>query len=109
MAGDHGLSDIRFVAYDNSALAAQIDGLRNGEGTESLQNAMMALVRIAMGLSVADQTLRDQLAAIGVTWQGEAADGEPFGDEDVAVLQEDGVVRADELSGRKLFARLFAA
>ncbi len=35
MNGDYGLSDIRFNGFDNSGLAEQIDGLRNGAGTDT--------------------------------------------------------------------------
>ena len=40
--------------------------------------------------------------------QREAADGDPFGDEDVAVVDPDGGVGVDELSGDELFARCAA-
>src|SRR6266536_3613218 len=75
MAGDHGLSDLRFVGYDNNGLAEQVDGLRNGQGPGTLNEAVLALIALSDGLADTDDALRKQLAAIGVSWQGEAADG----------------------------------
>jgi hypothetical protein len=75
MAGDYGLSDLRFVGYSNGMLADQVDGLRNGQGPGSLNDAVLSLMALADGLADTDEALRQQLAAIGVSWQGEAADG----------------------------------
>lgn len=89
MSGDHGLSDLRFVGYENTALAKQIEGLRNGSGTETLQDAMIALVKLGLGLHEVDMTLREQLAAIRVHWQGEAADGGTAATEGAAIYAEE--------------------
>jgi phosphoribosylamine--glycine ligase len=51
MDGGYRLADLRFDGYDNQALAGQVDGLRNGAGSESLHNAARALVALAGGLS----------------------------------------------------------
>jgi hypothetical protein len=75
MAGDHGLSDLRFPGYEIGDLRTQVDGLRNGSGPDTLNDAVLALVKLASGLSDTDEALRRQLADVGVTWQGEAADG----------------------------------
>lgn len=75
MAGDYGLSDLRFPGMENGELAAQVEGLRNGAGPDTLNDAVLALVKLAGGLSDTDEALRRQLADIGVTWQGQAADG----------------------------------
>jgi hypothetical protein len=75
MNGDYGLSDLRFVGYDNERLAGQVQGLRDGAGSESLNNAVGALASLADGLSETDKTLRQQLQEIGVSWQGQASDG----------------------------------
>lgn len=75
MDGDYGLSNLRFDGYSNEELAQQVDGLRDGAGSETLHNAVGALVRLADGLADTDRTLREELAKVGVTWQGEAADG----------------------------------
>jgi len=88
MAGDHGLSDLRFVGYKNSELAEQVDGLRNGIGPGSLNDAVLALVRLADGLSDTDELLRRQLAEIGVTWQGEAADGGTSATENASIYAD---------------------
>jgi hypothetical protein len=88
MAGDHGLSDLRFEGYDNEALAQQVEGLRNGAGTESLNDAVLALVKLADGLADTDQLLRRQLAEIGVTWQGEAADGGTSATENASIYAD---------------------
>jgi hypothetical protein len=75
MAGDHGLSDLRFPGYDIGQLKQQVEGLHNGAGPDTLNEAVVALVKLANGLADTDEALRRQLADIGVTWQGEAADG----------------------------------
>ena len=88
MAGDHGLSDLRFDGYDNEALAGQVEGLRNGVGPETLNEAVLSLVRLADGLADTDQLLRQQLAEIGVTWQGEAADGGTSATENASIYAD---------------------
>ena len=88
MAGDYGLSDLRFVGYDNGMLAGQVEGLRNGVGPSTLNDAVSALMELAGGLSDTDQTLRDQLKQIGVTWQGEAADGGTSATETASIYAE---------------------
>jgi len=88
MAGDHGLSDLRFAGYSHGELADQIDALRNGEGSGTLQNAMKALVVVALGLADADNTLRDQLKAIGVNWEGEASEGGTSATENARIYAE---------------------
>jgi hypothetical protein len=75
MDGDYGLNNLRFTGYSNESLAGQVEGLRNGAGPTTLHNAVSALVSLADGLADTDRTLRQQLREIGVTWQGQAADG----------------------------------
>lgn len=75
MDGDYGLSNLRFAGYSNEELAQQVEGLRNGAGSETLHGAVRALVSLADGLAETDRTLREQLREIGVTWQGQASDG----------------------------------
>jgi hypothetical protein len=89
MSGDYGLSDLRFVGYDNHDLATQVDGLRGGPGPNSLHNAMGALVQIALGLQETDATLRRQLAEIGVSWTGGAADAGTAATENATIYAED--------------------
>jgi hypothetical protein len=91
MGQDYEVRDLRFDGYDNEALAQQIDGLRSGPGAGSLHDAMGALVKIALGLKTTDDTLRQQLAAIGVTWQGQAADGGTSATENARIYAEDAV------------------
>lgn len=90
-AGDHGLSDLRFEGYTPKQLADQVDALRNGAGTSTMQDSMRSLMRIALNLSVTDVALRDQLKEIGVTWQGEAADGGTSATQSAAIYAEDSV------------------
>ncbi|HEV7647557.1 MAG TPA: PPE domain-containing protein [Actinophytocola sp.] len=75
MDGDYGLNNLRFTGYSNGDLAAQVEGLRGGAGPTTLHNAVSALVSLADGLSETDRTLRKQLREVGVTWQGQAAEG----------------------------------
>jgi hypothetical protein len=88
MAGDHGLSNLRFDGYDNHALAKQVNGLRNGPGPDTLYSAVTALMKLADGLSDTDAALRQQLADIGVTWQGEAADGGTSATKDASIYAD---------------------
>jgi hypothetical protein len=91
MAGDHGLGDLRFEGYDNEALAGQVDALRNGPGSSSLQDAARALVTLAGELGETDRILRLQLVDIGVSWQGQAADGGTQATQAAAVYATDAV------------------
>ncbi len=75
MDGDNELSELRFIGYSNGDLADQVEGLRNGAGAETLNHAVGALASLAIGLADTDRTLRKQLQEIGVSWQGQAADG----------------------------------
>jgi hypothetical protein len=72
---DYGLGDLRFKGYSNEQLAQQVDALRGGQGSQSFHDAATALVKLSVELAETDRVLRLQLAEIGVTWQGEAAEG----------------------------------
>ncbi|HEV2783632.1 MAG TPA: PPE domain-containing protein, partial [Actinophytocola sp.] len=91
MDGDYGLSDLRFAGYSNEELATQVDGLRNGQGSESLHNAARALVSLAAGLAETDRVLREQLREIGVSWEGQAAEGGAQATQDAAVYADEAV------------------
>ncbi len=91
MAGDHGLSNIRYAGYSHTQLADEIVALRNGQGSETLQNAMKALVVVALGLAEADATLRDQLKAIGVSWEGNASEGGTSATENARIYAENAI------------------
>ncbi|MCT2586000.1 PPE domain-containing protein [Actinophytocola gossypii] len=88
MNGDHGLSDLRFEGYSNEELARQVEGLREGSGSSTLHNAVGALVSLANGLADTDQTLREQLREIGVTWEGEASEGGTEATENASIYAE---------------------
>lgn len=88
MAGDHGLSNLRFDGYDNQMLVEQVDGLRNGVGPGTLSDATAALMKLAGGLADTDKALREQLANIGVSWQGEAAEGGTTATENASIYAE---------------------
>ncbi|WP_156754548.1 PPE domain-containing protein [Actinokineospora pegani] len=75
MGQDHGLGNLRFEGYSYPALAAQLDGLRQGPGGSSLEEAVRALKQIAVSLEETDRTLRTELARIGVEWEGAASQG----------------------------------
>ena len=86
-----GLSDVRFEGYSNDQLAAEIDGLRNGAGAESLHRAVHALMGIADALADTDRTLRQELAKIGVEWEGAASDRGHEETQKASVYAEDAV------------------
>lgn len=96
MDGDFGLRDLRFAGYSNEQLARQVDGLRSGAGSESLQNAARALVSLAAGLAETDRVLRLQLAEIGVSWQGQAAEGGVAATKDASVYADEAVPSVSE-------------
>jgi PPE family protein len=66
-------TDHRFAGYSNAALAQEIHALRGGAGAESFYTAVDALKNIATSLAKTDQTLRQQLASIGVEWDSDAS------------------------------------
>lgn len=66
------LRDQRFDGYDPESLALEVEKFRDGGGTASMGDAVDALKQVAGALSHTDTTLRDQLAALGVSWQSEA-------------------------------------
>ncbi|MPZ79932.1 MAG: PPE domain-containing protein [Actinophytocola sp.] len=89
MDGDYGLSNLRFNGYSNEELAQQVDGLRDGAGSETLHNAVAALVSLADGLAETDKTLRKGLEKVGVTWQGEASEGGAGATENASIYADD--------------------
>ncbi|MTD57701.1 hypothetical protein [Amycolatopsis pithecellobii] len=66
------LRDQRFDGYDAETLALEIGKFRSGAGTAGLGDAVDALKQVAGALSHTDTTLREQLAALGVSWHSEA-------------------------------------
>ncbi|HVK20279.1 MAG TPA: PPE domain-containing protein [Actinokineospora sp.] len=99
MAGDNGLGDLRFEGYSHNDLAAELDRLRQGPGSESLHRAVRALRTISEGLAETDRVLRQELAKIGVHWEGEAADGGTEATEKSSVYAEEAGVTVDQSAG----------
>ncbi|NKQ55919.1 hypothetical protein HFP15_23870 [Amycolatopsis sp. K13G38] len=66
------LRDQRFDGYGSEALAAEVAKFRDGAGAASMGDAVDALKQIATALAQTDQTLRQQLGALGVTWESQA-------------------------------------
>ncbi|UVS82593.1 hypothetical protein [Actinokineospora sp. UTMC 2448] len=93
------LSDIRFEGFSNEQLAAEIDGLRGGQGAESLHRAVDALVDIAKALAETDMTLRRELAKIGVEWQGAASDQGHEETQKASIYAEDAVPKVAKSAG----------
>jgi hypothetical protein len=89
MAGDNGLSDLRFDGWDHNELADEIDRLRQGPGAGSLHRAVDALQKISNALEETDRVLRDELGKIGVHWEGEAAVGGTEATKTAAVYAEE--------------------
>ncbi|HEU5474041.1 MAG TPA: PPE domain-containing protein [Actinophytocola sp.] len=100
MDGDYGLADLRFEGYDNHALAEQVDGLRGGQGSESFQGAARALISLAGGLAETDRVLRQQLAELGVSWQGKASEGGTQATQTAAVYAEEAAEPVGESATR---------
>jgi uncharacterized protein YukE len=86
-----GLGDLRFEGFSNEQLAGEIDGLRNGAGSESLHRAVHALMSIADALADTDRTLRQELRRIGVEWEGAAAEQGQEQTQQASIYAEDAV------------------
>ncbi|WP_436492818.1 PPE domain-containing protein [Actinokineospora sp. HUAS TT18] len=99
MAGDNGLSDLRFEGYSHNDLAAELDRLRQGPGSESLHRAVNALKTISEGLAETDRVLREELLKIGVYWEGEAADGGTEATKNSTVYAQDAGQTVDQSAG----------
>jgi hypothetical protein len=69
-----GVSDIRWEGMNNDQLAHAVTLLREGPGAGAVTQAADALTTIANNLAQIDTTLHDQLQAIGVNWQSQAAE-----------------------------------
>ncbi|HEY0804481.1 MAG TPA: hypothetical protein VGD84_05435, partial [Pseudonocardiaceae bacterium] len=65
---------IRWEGMSNDQLATAVRLLREGPGASAVNQAAQALTTIANNLQAIDQTLHDQLQAIGVNWQSTASE-----------------------------------
>ena len=65
---------IRWEGMSNDQLATAVRLLREGPGASAVTQAAQALSTIANNLQSIDQTLHDQLQAIGVNWQSTASE-----------------------------------
>lgn len=99
MAGDNGLGDLRFEGYSHQQLADELDKLRQGPGSESLHRAVRALTSIADGLAETDKVLREELAKIGVTWEGNASEGGMEATKNAAIYAEDATPAVEQSAG----------
>ena len=73
--GDPGTVDnVRWEGMSNAELAAAVKLLSEGPGAAGVTQAADALTTVANNLQQIDQTLHDQLQAIGVNWQRQAAE-----------------------------------
>ncbi len=66
------IRDHRFTGYTNAMLADEIELMRSGRGVSGLSEAVTALKAVARALQDTDDTLRTQLAHLGVEWESEA-------------------------------------
>ncbi|PRX47482.1 PPE family protein [Prauserella shujinwangii] len=64
----------RFTGYTENMLADEIERFRAGPGASGIGDAVDALKAVATSLSETDETLREELAKLGVEWQSEAAE-----------------------------------
>ena len=70
---DVSLTDIRWEGMSNEQLAQVVNQLSQGQGAGGMQEAADVLSGIAAALQSMDDTLRQQLQAIGVSWQSDAS------------------------------------
>ncbi|WP_027928318.1 PPE domain-containing protein [Amycolatopsis benzoatilytica] len=66
------IRDHRFDGWTDTAIADEIEKFGTGDGIASIGTAVEALQQVATALAGTDQTLREQLAKLGVDWQSEA-------------------------------------
>lgn len=69
-----GVDSIRWAGMSDDQLAAAVRQLNSGPGASGIQQAADALATISDNLTQLDSTLSQQLRAIGVNWQSEAAE-----------------------------------
>ena len=69
-----GVDAIRWEGMSNGELATAVKLLSEGPGASGVTQAAQALNTIAQNLQQIDQTLHDQLQAIGVNWQSTASE-----------------------------------
>lgn len=67
------LTDIRWEGMSNQQLSQVVQQLSQGSGATGMQQAADVLAGIAQALLAMDNTLRQQLQAIGVNWQSDAS------------------------------------
>lgn len=65
------IRDHRFTGYTNAMLADEIELMRSGQGVTGLSEAVAALRAVARALEETDDTLRAQLAKLGVEWESD--------------------------------------
>jgi len=66
------LRDQRFDGYSSEDLAREVEKFQSGGGTASMGTAVDALKSVVGMLAQTDTTLREQLSALGVSWQSKA-------------------------------------
>jgi hypothetical protein len=71
---DAHVDGIRWEGMTNAQLASAVQLLGQGPGAAVMTQAADALAAIAADLHTIDQTLHDQLQAIGINWQSQASD-----------------------------------
>lgn len=76
MFGTNGsaVDSVRWEGMSNAQLAVAVRQLNSGPGASGIQQAADALSTIANDLQQLDNTLHQQLQAIGVNWQSEASE-----------------------------------
>ncbi|WP_298182426.1 PPE domain-containing protein [Saccharomonospora sp.] len=68
------IRDHRFTGYTNNMLADEIELFKTGRGIAGLSDAVAALKAVAQALSETDETLRTELAELGVEWSSVAGE-----------------------------------
>jgi hypothetical protein len=71
---DGSLTDLRFEGMSNAQLASYVTQLGQGPGAAGLTQTADTLADISQSLQQLDQTIQQQLQAIGVNWQSTASD-----------------------------------
>ncbi|WP_026452759.1 PPE domain-containing protein, partial [Saccharomonospora iraqiensis] len=66
------IGEHRFTGYSDDMLADEIEFFRSGRGIGGLSEAVAALEAVSDALAETDDTLRTELAKLGVQWHGAA-------------------------------------
>jgi len=94
----------RFDGYTDTGVATEIEKFRSGDGIGSIGAAVDALKNVAVALADTDDTLRRELAKLGVEWQSQAGGQAAQVFSEQAGFSQDAMAKVDH-SAEMIFAQ----